>query len=182
MTKFIKDGFKSLFRSGAAFTEKILPKFLRKTGVPEKFSSTIGKTAGSIAGALSIVTGAYFLIAIPVSMPMFLVATGMLPVKGSIAAVIATALLGSTGTVVTTTGFGMCRAAAQGLRNTFGAARRHMLKSPSAPVAAAAERSSFRVTTRPAAAFSGASASTHHTPIVKPEAASVPRGITPKLE
>ncbi|TAL29530.1 MAG: hypothetical protein EPN97_13295 [Alphaproteobacteria bacterium] len=176
--KFIKDGFKSLYRSGTEFTEKILPKFLRKIGVPEKAANVIGKSAGSFAGVASLVTGAYFLIAIPVSMPMFLVASGMLPVKGSIAAVVATALLGSTGTVVTTTGLGMCRAAAKGIRNTFKAARRHLLKTPS-PVPAATEKSSFRVTAKPAAAFKNAATAVPEAPQTQPQSAPPAPGMTP---
>lgn len=176
--KFIRDGFKSLYRSGTEFTEKILPEFLRKIGVPEKAANIIGQSAGSFAGALSLITGAYFLIAIPVSMPMFLVASGMLPVKGSIAAVVATALLGSTGTVVTTTALGMCRAAAKGIRSAFSAARKHLMKVPS-PVPAAAEKSSFSVTAKPAADFKNAATAAPPAPHSAPQPAPPAPGHAP---
>lgn len=176
--KFIKDGFKSLYRSGTAFTEKILPKFLQKIGVPEKAANVIGKSAGSFAGALSLITGAYFFIAIPISMPMFLIASGMIPVKGSIAAIAATALLGSTATVVTTTGLGMCRAATKGIRNTFSAARKHLAKVPS-PVPAAAENSSFRIAAKPAADFKNAATAVPAVLQTAPQTAPAAPGIAP---
>ncbi|MEZ0223784.1 MAG: hypothetical protein ACAH83_04460 [Alphaproteobacteria bacterium] len=178
MIKFVKDGFKSLYRSGTAFTEEILPKFLGKIGVPEKAASAIGKAAGSFAGMLSLVTAAYFFIAIPVSMPMFLVASGILPFKGSIAAVAATALLAGTGTVVTTTALGMCRAMAKGMQGAFSAAREHLRKPPS-PVPPAAEKSAFRVTAAPAAAFKNAASAAPEALQPLPQPAPPAPGMTP---
>lgn len=176
--KFIKDGFKGLYRSGTEFTEKILPKFLHKIGVPEKASAALGRAAGSFAGAASLVIGAYFFIAIPVSMPMFLVASGVLPVKGSIAAVVATALLAGTGTVVTTTGLGMCRAAAKGIRSAFSAARKRLHSGPS-PVPAATEASSFRIAARPAADFKDAATASPAAPQAQPQSVPTAPRMTP---
>ncbi|MEZ0261351.1 MAG: hypothetical protein ACAH80_10100 [Alphaproteobacteria bacterium] len=101
--------FKSLFESGTAFSEKIVPKALEKTGVPAKTAAKIGQVSGSLLGLASVATGFCFLAAIPISLPMFVAATGWIGTHAVIASVLATGFLASVGTVVTTTGIGMCR-------------------------------------------------------------------------
>ena len=109
--------FKSFFNSGAAFSESIVPKALIKIGVPAKTAAKIGQVCGGAAGIASVATGLCFLAAIPISFPMFVAATGWLATQGVIAAVLTTAILGGVGTVVTTTGLGMCRSGASAARH-----------------------------------------------------------------
>lgn len=101
--------FKSFFESGTAFSEQIVPRALEKIGIPEQVAGKIGQVAGSALGLASVATGLCFLAAIPISLPMFVAATGWIGAHAVIASVLATGLLGGVGTVVTTTGIGMCR-------------------------------------------------------------------------
>lgn len=128
LLSFIPEGFKSLYRSGAAFTEEIAPKLLGKIGLPQKLASPAGKIAGGAIGVASIVTGATFLAAIPISLPMFVVASGIFASKGIGAAVFVTGFLGSVGTIVTTTGIGMLRAAGKAATGLFHRASHHQSK------------------------------------------------------
>jgi hypothetical protein len=106
----VRDGFKSLYRSGAWFTEGFLPKLLEKTGLPRGKASKAGVVAGSAAGFASIVVGMGFFLAIPVSIPMFSVAVAVYAAKGIAMVAGAATLLAGTSAVVTTSGIGMCRA------------------------------------------------------------------------
>ena len=101
--------FKSFFKSGTAFSEQIVPKALKKIGVPDKAAEKIGQLGGGALGLASVATGLCFLAAIPISLPMFVAATGWIGAHAVIASALATGLLGGVGTVVTTTGLGMCR-------------------------------------------------------------------------
>lgn len=115
---FIHRTFKSFFNSGAAFSESIVPKALMKIGVPDKTALSIGQVCGGASGVASVATGLCFLAAIPISLPMFVAATGWIGTQAAIAAVLATGFLGGVGTVVTTTGLGMCRSGARAARHT----------------------------------------------------------------
>jgi hypothetical protein len=101
--------FKSFFGSGTAFSEQIVPRGLGKLGVPAKPASRIGKAVGCALGLASVATAACFLAGIPIAAPMFLLAPSYFGIKGVIAATAVTGLLGGVGTVVGTTGLGMCR-------------------------------------------------------------------------
>lgn len=159
MLSFIAQGFKSLYRSGAAFSEEITPKWLAKTGLPATTTAKIGGAAGGILGLASIATGACFLAAIPLSLPMFLVASGIFASKGIAAAVFVTGFLGGVGTVVTTTGLGMGRALAKDTVSLFRRIK-HLPAKHSAPLP---QKTSFN---------SGASAKPDFSKAVKaPEAA-----------
>lgn len=105
--------FKSFFDSGKAFSEQIVPKALEKIGMPETAAQKTGTIFGGAAGVASVATGLCFLAAIPISFPMFVAATGWIGAHAVVASVLTTALLGSVGTVVTTTGLGMCRSGAR---------------------------------------------------------------------
>lgn len=138
--------FKSLYESGSAFSEQILPKVLgRKPGV----------VLGTAAGLASVFTAACFFYAIPLSVPMFLVAHGMFAGKGALVATAATVFLGSVGTVVATTGLGMMRAAAKSI---FSAADK--IIHPRAAAAPVRDGASFNGAATSKADFKQAAATT----------------------
>jgi hypothetical protein len=146
--------FKSFFRSGSAFSEQILPKFLgNKPGV----------ILGTAAGLASVFTGICFFAAIPMSVPMFLVAHGMFAGKGAFVAAAATVFLGGVGSVVTTTGLGMMRAATRGI---FSAVEKRLY--PKAAAAPVPGKSSFNGAATSRAEFKTAAAAS---PPSKPQAA-----------
>jgi len=115
--------FKSFYQSGVEFSEKILPKVIGKQG---------GVALGTALGVASVFTGACFFYAIPLSVPMFLVAHGMFAGKGALVATASAVFLGSVGSVITSTGLGMIRAAAQGVFS--GAKKLLHPKATAAPV------------------------------------------------
>lgn len=110
--------FRSFYQSGADFSEKILPKAIGKQG---------GVALGAAVGLASVLTGACFFYAIPLSVPMFLVAHGMFAGKGALVATAATVFLGSVGSVITSTGLGMVRA---GVKEIFSDAKKLLRPKP----------------------------------------------------
>jgi hypothetical protein len=148
----VRDGFKSIYRSGAGFTAVTLPKYLQKAGLSKSASARISKVAGNAAGIASVIIGAQFLVAIPLSVPMFFVAATVMHVKGMLMAAAVAGLLTGTGAIVMTTGLGMCRDAGKAMCGLFKSAQTHTKKPapvPSVPV----ERSSFTAKATPAADF-----------------------------
>jgi hypothetical protein len=133
----IRDGFRSLYHSGAFLTETLLPKTLEKTGFSRRNATTIGASIGSAIGLASLVVGSCFLAALPMSLPMFSVAITVYAAKGIAMVAAMTAVLSGTGVVVTTTGIGMCRdmakRAAKGWQKTQGRLHRKSSTPPAQP-------------------------------------------------
>ena len=129
----IRDGFRSLYRSGAFFTEAMLPKALEKTGLPRGRASKAGMLTGGALGLASLVVGASFLIALPMSVPMFSVAVAVYAAKGVAMAGAISATLVGTGIVVTTTALGMCREMERHAAQALKKARGHNRPKPVPP-------------------------------------------------
>lgn len=105
----ILDGFRSLYRSGAYFSEAVLPHALEKAGLRRGAAAKIGLTLGGLAGIASFAIGACFFAALPMSAPMFTVAVAVYGAKGVGMVGLVAGILAGTGVVVTTTAAGMCR-------------------------------------------------------------------------
>jgi hypothetical protein len=105
----IRDGFRSLYRSGAYFSEGVIPRALERAGVSHARAAKIGAGAGMALGIASLVVGAAYALAIPMALPMCGVAIAVYGAKGLAMAAGLVAVLGGTGGVVMTTALGMCR-------------------------------------------------------------------------
>jgi len=158
--------FKSFYESGTAFSEKILPKVIGRHG---------GVALGAAVGLASIFTGACFFYAIPLSVPMFLVAHGMFAGKGALVAAGATVFLGGVGSIVASTGLGMIRAAAQAVSG--GAKKLLRPKTAAAPVPE--EKSSFNGAATSRAGFNQQAAATASPPPAQPSVSVAGKSFSP---
>ena len=147
----IRDGFRSLYRSGAYFTEAVLPHAFEKAGLRRGAASKIGLALGGLAGIASFAVGACFFAALPMSAPIFTVAVAIYGAKGIGMVGLVTGILAGTGIVVTTTAAGMCREAKNEFTRDVRKAREHYRKAPPAQ-----EKSSFRHSLKAALGFRNA--------------------------
>lgn len=169
----IREGLKSFYRSGAWFSQDFLPRAFGKTGLRAKNATMLGRACGVTLGLASLAVGLGFCAALPVSLPMFMVASAIMPVSGKLMALGAAAVLAGTGTVVTITGCGMCR----DLKDAARALLRKAHAAPLHPGSPASPEKSFFKNRRFASAFKKATANPPISPT--PAAAITPRpGLT----
>ncbi len=147
----IRDGFRSLYRSGAWFTENCAPDMLKKAAVPKGASAKTGHVLGGLLGIGSLIVGAGFCLALPLSFPMFTTAVAVYGTHGLAIAAAAAATLAGTAMVVLTAGLGMCCAAKKDLSAALNKARGHIHFKHAAP--SAPEKTSFKAAATPAKDF-----------------------------
>jgi hypothetical protein len=126
----IRDGFRSLYRSGAYFSEGLLPKALERAGMSHARAAKIGAGAGTTLGIASLIVGIGYALAIPLALPMCGVAITIYAGKGIAMAAGLMTILAGTATVVTTTALGMCRELTNHTSNTLKKANARLHAAP----------------------------------------------------